>query len=200
MYKRLLLALALFGATPAAYAQDQAPKEKEQKDKDAPLALPFDSETHQVAYTGVIDVPGATKNELYARGKVWFANAFKSAQNVIQADDKDAGLLVGKGWTQTYITIVLTPASEKLWYTVKLSFKDGKYRYVITDFMFESEYSKYNTHPAPHAAEPYVTPTKKDGTPTNLARKWGSALDASAQKTVASIQAGMSKAAAGSDW
>ncbi len=188
--KHLLLLLALVLTAPLAHAQ---------KEKDAPLTLPMDADTKQITYTGVIEVPGATKNELYARGKVWFANAFKSAQNVIQADDKEAGLVVGKGWAQTYITIIFTPASEKLWYTVKLSFKDGKYRYAITDFMFKGSVSKYNMNPTPYAAEKYMQ-TKKDGTPTNLARKWAAALDESAQSTAASIQGGMSKAATGSDW
>ena len=188
--KYLALVLALLLAAPVAYAQ---------KEKDAPITLPMDADTHLITYSGVVEVAGTSKGELYARGKVWFANAFKSAQNVIQADDKEAGLVVGKGWTQTYITIMLTPAAEKLWYTVKLSFKDGKYRYEITDFMFEGSPSKYNLHPSPHPAEAYMQ-TKKDGTPTNLAQKWAHALDEAAKADVVSIQAGMSKAAAGKDW
>lgn len=187
MLKRLLLAAVLLSTGPLAHAQ---------KEKEAPAVLPIDADTKLITYTGVMEVPDAPKNELYARGKVFFANTFKSAQNVIQADDKEAGLLIGKGWEQTYVTIMLIPAPEKLWYTVRLSFKDGKYRYSISDFKFEGEPSKYNYHPTPYEAEKYMQ-AKKDGTPTGNAAKFGKALDDAARAMVASIQSTMSKPAAG---
>ena len=51
--------------------------------------LPKDASTGKISYSEVIQLPGTTKNELYARGKLWFAKTFNSAQNVIQADDKE---------------------------------------------------------------------------------------------------------------
>lgn len=60
-------------------------------------SLPFDETTHQIAYQGVVEVPGVTKDQLYIRAHEWIAKAYRSANDVIQMQDKEAGRLVGKG-------------------------------------------------------------------------------------------------------
>lgn len=57
MYKRLLLALVLLSPVPA-HAQ------KAYDGETAPI-LPTDPDTHLVAYTGVVEVAGATQAQLY---------------------------------------------------------------------------------------------------------------------------------------
>lgn len=46
-------------------------------------------EKRKVSYSEVVQVEGATQSELYKRAKVWFVNAFRSANDVIQLDDKE---------------------------------------------------------------------------------------------------------------
>ena len=192
--KHFLLAFALFLTAPLLHAQKA-------NEADTAPTLPIDSETHLIAYTSVKEIPDATKEELYARGKVYFANAFKSAQNVIQADDREAGLVIGKAWQQVYISSLGLSIPMKLWYTVKLAFKDGRYRYDVTDFMLEASPSRYNYNPSPIAAERFTSLAKKDGTPTGMASKHIRALDEAAHATITGLEASMSKpAAGGKEW
>jgi hypothetical protein len=166
----------------------------------AQVSLPIDPTTRLISYSQVVQVPNASKNELYARAKIWFASTFKSAQSVIQADEKEAGVLIGKGWQQVYVRILGTPLSVKLWYTVKLSFKEGKYRYELTNFMFESEPSPSDRTPQPIAAENYTAQVNKKGELTAIARNHVNSLDKAARSTEKSLQASMSQPAAGGDW
>lgn len=161
----------------------------------APLPL---NERHLIDFTQVVEVPGASKNELYARGKVWFANTFQSARNAIQADDKEAGVLIGKGWQPSYYTTAnggVVPF--QLWYTVRFAFKEGRYRYSLTDFLV-SDYSAYT--PSPVEAEGPAFATKGNGTPTNQAKAYTWSLSQSAFFTRVALELSMSKPAIGTDF
>lgn len=59
--------------------------------------LPKD-ENGNLNYNEVVQVDTIKKDELYLRSKQFFVDVFKSANDVIQMDDKDAGVVVGKGF------------------------------------------------------------------------------------------------------
>jgi hypothetical protein len=99
--------------------------------------LPIDSVTHRITYAEVVQLPGLSQAELYTRAKLWFAEAFKSGKQVIQTDDKEAGVVQGKAWTSVEVHFLNDdqPASVMgLWYTVTLTCRRGHYRYEITEF------------------------------------------------------------------
>ena len=101
------------------------------------IQLPVDPGTHRITYAGVVQVPGVSQAELYTRAKLWFAETFKSGKDVIQADEKEAGIVQGKGWSpaEAHLLGKNLPVSElRLWHTVKLACREGRYRYEITDF------------------------------------------------------------------
>jgi hypothetical protein len=101
------------------------------------VKLPLDAATKRITYTDVVQVPGVSQAELYTRAKLWFADTFKSPKSVIQADEKDAGVVQGEGWSpmQAHFMGKNLPASElRLWYTVKLACREGRYRYEVTEF------------------------------------------------------------------
>jgi len=53
------------------------------------------------AFYEVIDsLPGISKGDLYNKSKVWFVNTFNNAKAVLQLDDKEAGIVMGKGVTE----------------------------------------------------------------------------------------------------
>jgi hypothetical protein len=90
-------------------------------------------------FSEVVEVPNVTKDELYIRGKSWFAKTFKSANNVIQMDDKDAGKIIGKGaiMIESNCTIcgasgIHTSNGGPVSFTIEVSFKDNKFKYDIT--------------------------------------------------------------------
>lgn len=76
-------------------------------------------------YSEVIEADG-TKDELYTRARTWFAETFNDSRGVIQMDDKDAGIIIGKG------KFIYTD-NGATHFTIKIQVKDGRYKYDIFD-------------------------------------------------------------------
>ena len=77
-------------------------------------------------------------DELYSRAKLFFAETFKSANEVIQMDDPDSHTLVGKGYSQLLIVYYGEMTQVRMYYTAKIQTKEGRYRYNIYDIYFQS--------------------------------------------------------------
>jgi hypothetical protein len=104
--------------------------------------FPIDKETGEIVYSGVVNVDSTNSKELYVRAHEWFANTFKSAKDVIQLDDKEAGKIVGKGFydagiPKSYGGIIHSPLIGSVNFTVEIQTKDGKYKYVFTIFSWQ---------------------------------------------------------------
>ena len=93
--------------------------------------MPVDATTHRITYEGVVEVPGVTKEQLYSRALEWVAKAYNSAQDVIQMQDKESGKLVMKGLTKVSIR---SYAGGVVRHTFSIYVKDGRYKYIITNF------------------------------------------------------------------
>lgn len=91
-----------------------------------------------LSYSGVKEVPSATKEQLFTRARSWFNNSFKSSKDVIQVADKESGELSGKGIVKLKATYKylgkqqVQPVHAE--FTVSVWVKDGKYKYEIKDF------------------------------------------------------------------
>lgn len=91
----------------------------------------------QVTYTDVIDVDGKSKDELYCAAKIWFTTTYNSANNVIQMDNKENGVLIGKALFK-YNYPKLNGSGRvagTIDYIIKFYFKDNRYKYEITEFI-----------------------------------------------------------------
>lgn len=88
-----------------------------------------------VMYTGVVQVDSTiTKTELFNRAKAWFVTEYKSANDVIQMEDKEAGVIMGKGFAEAdYKANFMAVNYANIYHTVKVYVKDGRYKYEITD-------------------------------------------------------------------
>lgn len=110
--------------------------------------MPLDSSTHKFTYTGVVEVPGATKEEIYLRAHSWFVSYYKNADAVIQLQDKEAGRIIGKG----RFGVVWQMGIERLVrHTVQIDIKEGRFRYSISNFMvyFSSFYDEFPIEDVP---------------------------------------------------
>ncbi|MDR2003986.1 MAG: DUF4468 domain-containing protein [Prevotella sp.] len=90
----------------------------------------------KVNYTEVIQVENKNASELYKNAKIWLVDAFKSSKDVIQNDDRDNFIVIGKGFFDGYghnksIT------NAKYWFTIRIDCRDNRYKYTITDFIYE---------------------------------------------------------------
>lgn len=82
------------------------------------------------------------KDMLYKNSKLFFADAFKSAKDVLQYDDREEGKVIGKGnfVIEEGQAFFLTYTTEK-WhsnFSLEIFSKDGRYRYRMYDFNIES--------------------------------------------------------------
>lgn len=97
--------------------------------------MPIDNTTGLVTYSGVIIADSTTKDELYNRAKEWIVLTYNSAKDVIQLDDKTNGKLICKG------TFKVSHVMGDVWYidhTLKLEFKENKWKYTITQILYSS--------------------------------------------------------------
>lgn len=160
---------------------------------------PIDPDTKLVTYSEVTQTPGTSQTELYARAKLWFLSAFKSSKDVVQADEKEAGIVQGTGWRTVQVPIPTRndSLSMRLWYTVKIAVKDGRYKYSISGFQNQFFPSSYSPSPDKFTAEAVLNNPK--ATAEARANQIKEINDAAAI-VGASIKKGMSKPAAGSDF
>lgn len=95
-----------------------------------------------IEFSAIVKVDSTLKaDELYRRAKRWFGDYFKSGKDVIQIDDKDNYEIVGKGWMPAPVEAIggAIQNSGKIWFKVNIYCKQGRYRYVINDFVHEGE-------------------------------------------------------------
>ncbi len=129
--KRILLLWFCVLVCLSSYAQKK--KKSEPEKEPAPVTM-LPEENGSVSYTEVIKVDSATKDQLYLAARKWFADNYKSANDVIQMDDKEAGEIIGKGLFYENLSFGVLVGAEKVavYHTVKISVKDGRYKYTIT--------------------------------------------------------------------
>lgn len=85
----------------------------------------------------------APSNELFNRAKIWFGNAFRDSKEVIQIEDKENGLLMGKGnfnFEQSLVPFLIK-------FSIRVSVKDNKYRVQFYDITYR-EGTRGNTKEA----------------------------------------------------
>lgn len=78
----------------------------------------------KILYEIVDSTVKGTGGEIYDRAKVWFVEAFKSANAVIQLDDKENSTIIGKG----YFSFTHNLQPYEVWFTAKINVKDNRYR------------------------------------------------------------------------
>lgn len=97
--------------------------------------FPIDSLTGKISYKEVVYLDSTVQQQvLYRAAREWFAKSFVSSNNVLQMDDEEAGILIGKGSFTIIHTIWGTPFPIR--FTISMYFKNGRYKYELTDFQF----------------------------------------------------------------
>ena len=97
-------------------------------------------DTTSFNFTGIDSIDSVSAKVLMSRAKLFVAESFKSAKDVIQLDDAEGNVLVVKG---NIIPIIKVPLLGKTAYgyvhfTMKVQTKDGKYKYTLSEFDHES--------------------------------------------------------------
>jgi hypothetical protein len=78
-------------------------------------------------YTEIINVDSVKKDLLFGYVKVWLGKTYKSANNVIQVEDKETGKIIVKAITSTYIeNWAKKHDGGKVDYILEIDVKDNK--------------------------------------------------------------------------
>ncbi|CAN5459634.1 hypothetical protein BH09BAC4_BH09BAC4_47620 [soil metagenome] len=97
----------------------------------------IDSVTGGMMYTDVVPVEGATVDKLYRRAKTFLLTSFTNETPVIQADDKETGVVAGRGRFVENLTKrqILLTGFQQLYYEmgIEIRAQDGGYHYKMTD-------------------------------------------------------------------
>lgn len=122
--KQLMVA-AIFLITNNCYSQDT-------------LHYAFSLKDNKVYYERVIEIPGKKKENLYMITKSWGVNNFNSQKDVVQADDKEAGIIAYKFFfKKTFrapkVLGVENSADWQFWQVMKVYIKDDKAKIIIED-------------------------------------------------------------------
>lgn len=97
-----------------------------------------------IVYEGIVEVLGMSKLDLYKNAKQWFVDYFKSSKDVIQNEDKEQGLIVGKGLLPIFWkSLIIFEYHDNL--TIQIDCRDGKYRYKIYDLIIIVPPSQYTS-------------------------------------------------------
>lgn len=96
--------------------------------------IEIDDKTELYTKQGVIDIENTSKSDIFNKAVEWLTVNYKSAKDVIQLKDNEAGKIIIKG---TYSTSLYM---KKGWihHTLVLDFKDNKFRYTYSNFAYYS--------------------------------------------------------------
>lgn len=86
----------------------------------------------------IADTVSKTKSEIYSDTKMFIAKTWKSAQNVIQNDDKESGIIIIRGVSIQKVNHSLNVFTYVYNYTVTFRMKDNKYRIIVENVYCES--------------------------------------------------------------
>lgn len=97
--------------------------------------LPFDQDSKKILYREVVDEKG-DPGYLYNKAMEWFNYYYPSPTSIFSVQDRVNGKIEGTGRMGIFFT---DENGNKLnagviVYTIRIEFKDNRYRYTITDF------------------------------------------------------------------
>lgn len=119
-------------------------------------------ENGNVTITKVIDLPGLKKDEIYVRALSYFTYNYTSGKSVIQVQEKENGLIIGKGlYENVHVGVGLIVTEVSAWHVIRIDVKDEKIRIIVTLTQYDKKISGGSTPPS------YSTTNIKDEFPIN---------------------------------
>ena len=95
------------------------------------------NENGQIIFSEVVSAEGKTKDDLYNNSKMFFVNIYKETQDKIK-QDKEASSVTDTQYSFMTIKANGSETKVKLFYTISIMSKDGKYKYEIKNIFIKS--------------------------------------------------------------
>ena len=118
----------------------------------------------KILFQEVNNLDSLSKEKIYIKANEWFIKTFNDATSVIELNDKDEGVIMGKGKSGITVSGGFLTYNLYLDFTIKIEIQDYKYRTTFSELYYEEKYdAKYNTSPSKIPAEDIISPQNIDG-------------------------------------
>lgn len=102
-----------------------------------------------LSYQRIIEVPEMEKDDIYSRALNYFVYNYGSGKAVIQTQDKENGLIVGKGlYNDVHIGISIVTTYIDAWHIVRVDIRNGRARIILTLTEYDKKVTGGNTPPS----------------------------------------------------
>lgn len=93
-----------------------------------------------ISMVSMLDVPNCSKERIYIQANSWFVNTFVSGEDVIQLNDKEAGVILAKGYMKNIAEHVGFGNSYEIsaYVIFRIDIKDNKARLITTIQSYKS--------------------------------------------------------------
>ncbi|MBI1287566.1 MAG: DUF4468 domain-containing protein [Flavobacteriales bacterium] len=150
-------------------------------------AMSLDPKTNLITYTEVPEVAGVSAQDLYDRAMKWGGEYFKNFAEKVRKQDKENGVLEIFNRIPFYAYDnkgnKTTSRQGLAQYTITIQFKDGRYKYTVTDLNLKA--SSYQP------LEPWLD---RDDVDAANHSHYLTDIDEDIRATIASMKEGLSKA------
>ena len=96
------------------------------------------NENGQIIFTEVVPAEGKTKDDLYNNSKMFFVNIYKETQDKLK-QNKEASSVSDTQYSFITIKANGSEVKLKLFYTIEILSKDGKYKYEIKNIITKTD-------------------------------------------------------------
>ncbi|MEG1007238.1 MAG: DUF4468 domain-containing protein [Bacteroides sp.] len=85
-------------------------------------------------FSKIIPVDKVSKDDIYNRAIETFSKIYRDSKDVIQSKDKDAGIIIGKGFVDSSIRTInwASICRNRCWHLIKVEARDGRYKITVT--------------------------------------------------------------------
>lgn len=94
-------------------------------------------ENGNASYSEIVELPGLTKEQIHKKAHQWIAENFVDANEVIQINDIEAGMILGKGISYLDFVHLITYDYEAN-YIIKVESKDEKARITFDNILLST--------------------------------------------------------------
>jgi hypothetical protein len=102
-----------------------------------------------VTIVKIVEAPDLKKDEIFNRALNYFTYNYVSGKSVIQTQDKENGLIVGKGiYDNVHIGMSIVTTYVDAWHILRVDVKDGRARVIVTLTEYEKKIVGGNTPPS----------------------------------------------------
>ena len=127
----LIMTISIFGSV---YAQKSKKEERNVISEFEEMKKNFTESNGEWVFSKVIPANKISKDEIYNKALEALSKIYKDSKDVIQNKDKDAGIIIGKGFTDSDIRTInwASICRNRCWHLIKIEVKEGRYRVTIT--------------------------------------------------------------------